>query len=118
MKTSSKAVLLLLAALVASPSVFAEEEHDASEDTMIVVQAGATPEDIVNIIELPVASSSAAEHAAKGIGTAGNASKHGRVFDQQTSEDAKSKNISEHIRDDLYQNARRDARGANGKGQQ
>ena len=113
MKASSKTVLLLLAALVVSPSVFAEEEDDGSEGTMVVVQAGATPEDIVNVIELPVASPSATDHAAKGIGTAGNASEHGVNFGQQMAEEAKSNNISEQIRDDLQQNARRNARGTN-----
>ena len=51
MKCSIARQLLLLAVLVFSPSVFAEEEDDGSEDTMVVVQAGATPEDIV--FELP-----------------------------------------------------------------
>ena len=114
MKCSIARQVLLLAALVFSPYVFAED--DGSENTLVVVQAGTTPEDIVNTISLPFdASSTAAERSALGLDVAVYASELGGDFGQQIAEEAKSNNISEQIRDDLQQNARRDARGANGQ---
>lgn len=117
MKTCITMLLLVFAAVVFSPSALAEEEDDGSEDTMVVIEAGATPEDIVNIIELPfAASANAADHSASGLDTAVNAGDLGVDFGEQVAEEAKS--IGEQIRDDLQQKVRRDARADNGRGHQ
>ena len=103
--------LLLAAFALSSPA------HADDDDTMIVVEEGATPEDIVNVIELPVfASPKATKNAAFGHETAKQANALGNEFGKQMAEEAKNKNISEQIRDDIQQNARREARGNNGQG--
>jgi hypothetical protein len=103
-------VLLITGAL-------ASNTYADDDDTMMVVEQGATPEDIVKVIELPVfAAASAQEKSASGHEIANQAKTLGKEFGQQIAEDAKNNNISEQVRDDIKQNARRDARGANGRG--
>ena len=118
MKTCLTMLLLVFAAVVISPSALAEEEDDGSEDTMVVIEAGATPEDIVNIIELPfAASANAADHSASGLDVAAvNTREPSLDFGEQMAEEARS--IGEQIRDDLQQKVRRDARADNGRGHQ
>lgn len=102
----------LLAAFALSSPVYADDD-----DTMTVVEEGATPEDIVKVIELPeFASPSAQANAAFGHTTANQAKSLGKEFGQQMAEQARNNNISEQIRDDIRQNARREARGNNGQG--
>lgn len=67
-------VSLLLAGAASSAR---GEEATPGEDTMIVLEEGATPEDIVDVIQLPPA---AAEGAARGSETAGAARGDGRTF--------------------------------------
>lgn len=90
--------------------------HANDDDTMTVVEEGATPDDIVKVIELPsFAAPSAQGNAAFGQQTA-NQAKTGKQFGQQMADEAKSNNISEQVRDDILQNARREARSNNGQG--
>jgi hypothetical protein len=107
---------LFLASLVWAPSLYADDQHDG-EETITVIERGATAEDIVNIIQLPARASAAArENRRRGPATAEQARDLGHEFGQQIAEDAKTKGLAEHIRDDIQQNQRRDARGDNGQG--
>jgi uncharacterized protein YggE len=112
MKSSLKIILILLLGGTVCSGALAEE--DPGEDTIVVVAVGATPEDIVNVIELPLrASSTAADHATANDNNANDATEFASEFRKQVAQEAKSKDISTQIRDDLEQNARRDARGNN-----
>lgn len=66
--------------------------EDAPEDvTMMVVEEGAMPEDIVGEIELPAgAAQEAHENAAKGLETANAAREGGRAFGQARAEEARA----------------------------
>ena len=98
-------LLMLLAVFALNPAAHADDD-----DTMMVVEEGATPEDIVKVIALPeFASPNTQTNAALGHGTANQAKALGKEFGQQMAEEAKNKNISEQVRDDLQQNARREA---------
>lgn len=101
-------LFVLLAVFAISPPAYADDE-----DTMMVVEEGATPDDIINVIELPDFASSQANASFE---TANQAKALGKEFGQQMAEQAKNNNISEQIRDDIQQNARREARGDNGQG--
>ena len=112
MKSTLRIILILLLGGMVCSGALAEE--DPGEDTIVVVAVGATPEDIVNVIELPPrASSTAGDHATANDNNAHDATEFASEFGKQVAEEAKSKNINKQIRDDLEQNARRDARGNN-----
>ena len=105
-------LFLLLAAFALSTPAFADDD-----DTMMVVEEGARPDDIVKIIELPeFASPMAGKNASPGQETANEAKALGKAFGQQMAEQAKSNNPSETVRNDIQQNARREARDNNGRG--
>ena len=117
MKLTRYSAFLLALGLIVSPAVLAAEADDGREDTMIMVQEGGTPDDVVNIIALPTfTSETAVEKAAKGQEKANSARDLGREFGQQMAEDAKSNNMGEQIRENLGQNARRDAQEENDRG--
>ena len=102
----------LLAVFALSSPAYADDD-----DTMMVVEEGATPDDIVKVIDLPsFAAPSAQGNAAFGQETANQAKTLGKEFGQQMAEEAKSKHISEQVRDDILQNVRREARSNNGQG--
>ena len=98
-------VLVILLSLATSP-VYADED-----DTMVVVDEGATPEDIVKVITLPLfVPVSAQENAAPGQETANQAKNLGSELGQQTADEAKSnrESISEEVRQGAGRDARRD----------
>lgn len=109
-------LVVLLAVFTLVPSAYAD-----GEDTMMVVEEGATPDDIVKIIELPGFASATGHGAGHGKAAFGQekgkeAKSLGKEFGQQMAEEAKNKNMSEQARDNARQNARREARGNNGQG--
>ena len=104
-------IILALGLFLASPS-YADED-----DTMIVLEDGDTPEDIVQLIELPGAAADTAKDAALfGHETANQAKELGREFGQSVADDAKLGTQGADIRAEVRDNARRDARGDNGPG--
>lgn len=110
---------LLFIGVSAAPGAFAasSDGDDAGEATMMVVEEGATPENIVNIIELPRrASATARENRMRDTTAADDARQWGGQFGQQAAEEAKSKGLGEQIRDDMQQDRGRDVRGDNGQG--
>jgi len=114
MKSTLRIILILLSGGSLCSGALAEEAQNPGEDTIVVVAVGATPEDIVNVIELPIYASSKAGYRATTNGNnANDATEVASEFGKQVAEEAKSKNINKQIRDDLDQNARRDARGNN-----
>lgn len=75
-------VFSALLALVCS-AAHGQDAPPAEEDTMMVVEEGMTPEDIVRVIQLPErAAATAGERAAKGLGAANSARQDGRTFGQ------------------------------------
>lgn len=113
-------VFALVLGVGIAPAAFADASDDTDEATITVVEDGATPDDVVKVIELPdQASATAAAKAASGIDTA-NAAKDktgesGRDFGQQVAEDARSKNISDEARADAKQQGRSDNAGGNNR---
>ena len=108
MNDSFKLVTALFLAAVLAPVVVAQEDDgDGSvDDTIVVVDENADPEDIINILELPeTASDRGRESSAKGLATANAARENGREFGQQMSEDARSN------RDAQRDEARQESRG-------
>jgi hypothetical protein len=83
-------------------SVYADED-----DTMMVVDEGATPEDIVKVIPLPVFSpTKPQENVAPGQEIADQAKQSGKELGRQIAEEAKSNKGS--ISDDVRQDAGRE----------
>lgn len=97
------AFFILLANLMSLPS-YADDIDDiepiSDDDTMIVIEEGDTPEDIVNIISLPMqASDMAHENAVSGQETANLARELGREFGQAKAEEARNSNMGEQMRE-------------------
>jgi hypothetical protein len=122
MNSIVKTLLTLLLGFAIVPAAFADAGEDADEATITVIEDGATPDDVVKVIELPDhASATAATKSASGIDAA-NAAKDksgetGRDFGQQVSEDARNNNISDEARADAKQQGRSDnANGGNRRG--
>jgi hypothetical protein len=122
MNSIVKMLLTLLLGFAIAPAAFADAGEDADEATITVIEDGATPDDVVKVIELPDhASATAATKSASGIDAA-NAAKDksgetGRDFGQQVSEDARNDNISDEARADAKQQGRSDnANGGNRRG--
>jgi len=92
--------------------------QNSDDDTMTVVEEGAMPDDIVNVIQLPPrASPAAGENVQRGSANADEAVQTGGSFGRQIADEARAKDPGEQIRDDIRQNQRRDARGDNGQDQ-
>jgi hypothetical protein len=108
-----KTLFAVLLGFAIAPVAFADAGEDADEATITVIEDGATPDDVVKVIELPDrASATAAAKSASGIDTA-NAAKDksdetGRDFGQQVSEEARN-NISAEARADAKQQGRSDS---------
>ncbi len=115
-RCTSKALLSWLAFVCLCWGTGAQAASPSSDDdTMMVVQEGAVPDDIVNVIQLPPrASPTARDNVQRGSATSDAAVQSGESFGQQIADEAKAKNAGEQIRDDIRQNQRRDARGDNG----
>ncbi len=111
MKLKPRLIMLLTAFALSSTA------NAADDDTMMVVEEGATPEDIVRVIQLPDrASPAAGKSSAFGKDKSNDAKALGKEFGKQMAEEAKSRNAKEKVRDDMRYNARREARGSNGRG--
>ncbi|WP_019531497.1 hypothetical protein [Dasania marina] len=94
MKITPLALLLLL--LITSPLALAQEDLD---DTIFVVDELGSPNDIINIIELPkYINSNAADNASRGIANANKSKDKGRKLGQDMAEDARNKNSAEKIK--------------------
>lgn len=103
---------LFLGAAITCAAAHAEAE-DADEATITVVEEGATPDDVVNVIELPDhAAATATDKAAGGLDTANSAKENGSDFGKQVSEDARN-NRGAQVREDAQQQAHSDARNDN-----
>jgi hypothetical protein len=122
MNSIVKTLLTLLLGFAIAPAAFADAGEDADEATITVIEDGATPDDVVKVIELPDhASATAAAKSAAGVDTASAAKdksgETGRDFGQQVSEDARNNNISDEARADAKQQGRSDnANGGNRRG--
>lgn len=113
MNSIFKTLFMLLLGLALAPAAFADAGEDADEATITVIEDGATPDDVVKVIELPDhASATAAVKSASGMDTANAArdksGETGRDFGQQVSEEARN-NISDEARADAKQQGRSDA---------
>lgn len=121
MNSIVKTLLTLLLGFAIVPAAFADAGEDADEATITVIEDGATPDDVVKVIELPDhASATAAAKSASGIDTASAAKdksgETGRDFGQQVSEEARN-SISDEARADAKQQGRSDnANGGNRRG--
>lgn len=119
MNSICKWLFALLLGVAIAPAAFADAGDDADEATITVIEDGATPDDVVKVIELPDhAAATAAAKAASGADTA-NAAKDksgesGRDFGQQVSEDARN-NISDEARADAKQQGRSDNAGGSNR---
>lgn len=122
MNSMIRTLFTLLLGFAIAPVAFADAREDADEATITVIDDGATPDDVVKVIELPDhVSATAAAKSADGVDTA-NAAKDksgetGRDFGQQVSEEARNNNISDEARADAKQQGRSDnANGGNRHG--
>lgn len=114
MNSTVKMLFALLLGIAIAPAAFADAGEAADDATITVIEDGATPDDVVKVIELPDhASATGVAKSASGIDTA-NAAKDksgetGRDFGQQVSEDARNNNISDEARADAKQQGRSDS---------
>jgi hypothetical protein len=118
MTSKHLSILLLLGFVAVVPAAYAAPDDEA---TITVVDEDATPDDVVRVIELPDrASRSAAANSAHGTGTANNAAdksgESGREFGQQTSEDARNRDLKDQAKADARQAGKSDARNDNAGG--
>ena len=107
------ALALVLVLVTAGPA------RADDDDTMMVIDEGATPEDIVRVIELPKFATPKGQEKAKanaGVGQdLGPEDKlSGKEFGQQIAEEAKSK--SQSASEDVRQNEGRDRGRGRGRG--
>ncbi len=118
--TSRSIFLCLSLALFASSMARADSGDEA---TITVVDEGATPDDVVKVIDLP---DRAASNASKTVGAGAisngrdKSAESGREFGQQVSEDARSMDLKDLARDEAKQqgkgNSRNDDPGGNRHG--
>ena len=114
MNSIIRTLFTLLIGFAIAPAAFADAGEEADEATITVIEDGATPDDVVKVIELPDhASATGVAKSASGIDTA-NAAKDksgetGRDFGQQVSEEARSNSISDEARADAKQQGRSDS---------
>lgn len=126
MKSKFNLIWLLAFGIAFNPIATYADEHDEGEDTMTMLEEGGSEEGVVAYIELPVPS----DNAERGIGIA-NAARNpdtveqGRDFGEWVSSQVRSEVASQgadnaaaadEVRQDVRDNARRDAKGANGEG--
>jgi hypothetical protein len=105
----------LFLVVLAAPIARADSGDEA---TITVVEEGATPDDVVKVIELPgQASTTATTKSAFGSDTANSAkdkaSESGREFGQAISEDAHSRDLSDQIRSDARDQGKSETRNDN-----
>jgi hypothetical protein len=114
-------IFLCLALTVLASSMARADSGD--EATITVVDEGATPDDVVKVIELPDRSPSNASKAT-GADTTNNAKEKsadsGREFGRQVSEEARSQDLKDLARDEAKQqgknNSHNDDPGGNRQG--
>ena len=126
MKSKFNLIWLFAFGIAFNPIATYADEHEEGEDTMTVVEEGDTEEGIVAFIELPVPN----ENAERGIGIA-NAARNpetakkggafgewvsGEVRSEVTSQGADNTAAADEVRQDVRDNARRGAKGANREG--
>lgn len=119
MKSKFNLVLILLAGLSMNPAAYADEPNDAADATITVVDEGATPDDVVKVIELPQpAAATGGDKSSKGGATATAAKDKsggtGHESGKQVSEEARANNGAQ-VREDAKQQAHNDARNDNAK---
>ena len=108
MAARNSAAFIFAFSVCASTAAYADEL-----DTMVLLEDGATPEDIVQTIVLP---DTARDNLMRGHENANEAKLNGREFGQGVAEEAKLRSQGEDIRADVRDNARRDAGADNGLG--
>lgn len=91
MKTTKLSIATLLAlGLIGATPAFAQGDEGPPEDAITVVDENATPDEIMNRIELPEGRpDQAAEASAYGLETANAAREQGRDFGQERAEQAR-----------------------------
>jgi len=110
MRKSLYTLLWITVSWLAASVAYAEGDG-AREDTLVVVEEGASPDDIMNVIDLPFsAAPQAGDHSPAGRSNAHDAKSYGKEFGQQMADEAKSKNVGQSIRDEMQQSRRQDAR--------
>lgn len=95
---------IVVAATVFAGHAWADDVPPAEGDTMMVIDEGTSPEDIVSVIELPDSAADAARgHAAEGMATANAARAGGRSFGHERADSARDS--AGRIADDARANA-------------
>ena len=126
MKLKFNLIWLLAFGIAFNPIASYADEHEEGEDTMTMVEEGDSEEGIVAFIELPLPN----DNAERGIGIASAArnpeiEKKGGAFGEWVSNQVRSEVVSqaadnasaaEEVRQDVRDNAQRDAKGDNGEG--
>jgi hypothetical protein len=109
MRDRSMRVFVLGIALGLSGAALAEEAQAGDDATITVVADGETPDDIVNLIELPGAAAAKAggtvSRAAEAQQQAGQAA---REFGQSVADEARNSGIGEAVREEARQQAHDD----------
>jgi hypothetical protein len=97
-----------------APLAYADAAQDIDDATITVVAEGDTPDDVVNVIDLPAnAAPTGPQKSAADKETAKSAKANGNDFGQQVAEDARSNNRSDQVREDAKEQGRSEARGDN-----
>ncbi len=108
MRNNKLIASMLALGLLGSVHAFAQDD-----DTMMVIDEGATPEDIVNVLQLPeMASEIAVDASARGLGTAREAREDGRAFGREQAEAARERvqDVRESARESARDRAQERAR--------
>jgi hypothetical protein len=109
-----KLIWALAAGMALAPLAHADESQSIDDATITVVEEGDTPDDVVNVIDLPAsAAPNALQNSAAGQDTANSAKENANDFGQQVAEDARGNAVSDQAREDAKQQGRSEARGDN-----
>lgn len=108
---TSKSIFLCLAVLLFASSMARADSGD--EATITVVDEGATPDDVVKVIDLPDRASANASKTTGADATSNGKDKSaeaGREFGQQVSEEARNKDLKDLARDEAKQQGKGNSR--------